>query len=255
MAESGSAYNSVIGRREFEKGRLSADRFQSIVDRTDRSDLSPEVWDLLAVKHAYKSCWRGLLLNKGPIELATYPMLIDEIRPATIIEFGALNGGSAVWMADIAGALQLSPRIISLDIDLGLLDEQARADNRIEFIEGDARKVERVLPPELLDHCNQPWLVIEDCHVNTVGILNHLDAHGLQKGDYVIVEDTNQDAWDAWRSEWMDEERVLRGKAKLLDLRLWLTNHPGYKIDTFYQDFYGYNVAKNWNSILKYIGS
>jgi cephalosporin hydroxylase len=254
MSEPTSAYKNVVERREFEKGKLSSDRFQSILSREDRSELPPEVWGQLAVKHAYKSSWRGLLLNKGPFELATYPMLIDELRPLTIIEFGALNGGSAVWMADFSAALGLIPKIISIDLDLSLLDESARSDARIEFVEGDANAVDQFLTPEVLANCLHPWLIIEDCHVNTIGILNHLDTKGLQPGDYVIVEDTNQDAWDAWRLEWMSEDRVLRGKAKLIDLRAWLINHPNYLIDSFYQDFYGYNVAKNWNSILKYTG-
>lgn len=36
------------------------------------------------------------------------------------------------------------------------------------------------------------------------------------------------------------------------DLKSWLLNHEDeYLIDSYYQDMYGYNGSKNWNSILK----
>ncbi|MDJ0797463.1 MAG: hypothetical protein QNJ51_11635 [Calothrix sp. MO_167.B12] len=35
------------------------------------------------------------------------------------------------------------------------------------------------------------------------------------------------------------------------DLRDWLLDHENeYLIDTYYQDMYGYNGSKSWNSIL-----
>ena len=36
------------------------------------------------------------------------------------------------------------------------------------------------------------------------------------------------------------------------DLRNWLMKHQDeYLVDSYYQDMYGYNTSKNWNSILK----
>jgi cephalosporin hydroxylase len=247
-----TSYYDVISNREFDIARTAPDRFKSILDREDRCDFPTSIWNPLAVSNAYKSSWKNLLLNKGPIELALYPLLIDELRPLTIIELGALHGGSAVWLADITRGLSESPRIISIEIDIKLVDENALNDSRIEFIEGDAWMIEEILPSHFLDGCPHPWLIIEDCHVNTSGILDHFYNAGLSVGDYLIIEDTNQDAWDAWLLHWMDESRVSRGKQKLPNLRKWLSLHLNMRVDTFYQDFYGYNVGKNWNSILRY---
>ena len=36
----------------------------------DKSDIASEVWPDLAIKHAYHQSWRGMLLNKGPLEIS-----------------------------------------------------------------------------------------------------------------------------------------------------------------------------------------
>ncbi len=97
-----------------------------------------------------------------------------------------------------------------------------------------------------------PWLLIEDSHVNLVGILEYFHQNGFRSGDYLIVEDTSQSMWDYWRENWDDASEVEEGVRKLTDLRNWLKNHEHeYLVDTYYQDMYGYNGSKNWNSILK----
>ena len=246
------SYRNVVAQRDFDKAKTSPERFQSISQRHDRCGLPRGVW-LPLNANAYHQTWRGILLSKGPLEIAYYPMIIEELRPRTIIELGAFNGGSAVWMADITNSLKNPAKIVSVDIDLGMLAETARIDSRIIFIEGDAILIAEVLPFSLLVDCPHPWLVIEDCHVNTIGILDHLHDTGLSAGDYVIVEDTNRNSWDEWRSAGMSEERVRQCKMKLPALRNWLLAHPNYLIDTYYQDIYGYNASKNWNSVLKYL--
>lgn len=228
-----------------------ANRYVPMAQRRDCSDIPSPAWDALAVKNAYAQKWRNLVHNKGPFEIALYQMLLQELRPRTIIEFGALQGGSAVWLADLAQVLDIPTQIISLDIDISLLGPEAREDSRITFLEGDANAIEDVLSHRTLKALPHPWLVIEDCHVNTEGLLDHVHQAGCQVGDYVIVEDTNQDAWDAWRNAWMDEARVRRGKEKLPATRRWVDKHPEYQVDTRYTDLYGYNVTKNWNSVLR----
>jgi hypothetical protein len=95
--------------------------------------------------------------------------------------------------------------------------------------------------------------VIEDVHDNLVGILEHFHNNGLQTGDYLIIEDTNKFMWEVW-DDWDDQELIQRGCQKMDDLRQWLIKYQDkYKIDSYYQDMYGYNVSKNWNSILKKI--
>jgi len=69
----------------------------------------------------------------------------------------------------------------------------------------------------------------------------------------LIVEDTNKVLWEEW-ADWDDKEFIARMERKLDELRNWLTKHQNnYLIDTYYQDMFGYNGSKNWNSILKKI--
>lgn len=49
-----------------------------------------------------------------------------------------------------------------------------------------------------------------------------------------------------------DYSELEKGERKLEELKSWLMLHENeYLIDTYYQDMYGYNGSKNWNSILK----
>ena len=94
--------------------------------------------------------------------------------------------------------------------------------------------------------------MIEDAHVNLIGVLEYFHNHGLQSEDYLIVEDTNQFMWDYWCDNWDNQEEIERGYQKMIDLRNWLMSHLNeYSIDTHYQDMYGKNGSKCCNSILK----
>ena len=47
-----------------------------------------------------KHKWKGLTLMKDPMTLSIY-MMIQDIKPKTILEFGTCDGCSALWMEDI----------------------------------------------------------------------------------------------------------------------------------------------------------
>ena len=225
-------------------------RFVQISEREDRCDLPKSTWRPLT-ENAYLQTWKGVLLEKDPMQISAYPMLINELQPKTIIELGALKGGSAIWLADNLELLAIEGKVYSVDNDLSQLDKKAKADSRIHFIEGDCREINLVLPSELLANLPHPWLVIEDVHDNLVGILEHFYHNGLQIGDYLIIEDTNKFMWEVW-SDWGDQELIQRGLLKMDELRQWLIKHQDeYMVDSYYQDMYGYNASKNWNSILK----
>jgi cephalosporin hydroxylase len=246
-----SDYHDVLKQDLGATSLTNANRFVSITERTDTSDLPKEAWGPL-LTNPFAQIWGEIVLNKCPLEIALYPMLLHELRPKTIIELGALNGGSAVWLADHVDIFQLECVIYSLDIDLSLLHDKAKADKRIHFIQGDCNDLSPTFSPELLTTLAHPWLVIEDAHANLIGVLEYFHNYGLQSGDYLIVEDTNQFMWEYWRDHWEDQEEIERGYQKMIELRKWLMSHSNeYLIDTHYQDMYGQNGSKCWNSILK----
>lgn len=242
------SYQQVF--KESEKRLFKEDRFVTISEREDKCDLSSSAWHQL-IASSYHQSWRGIILNKGITEIAMYPMLLNELKPKTVIEIGALKGASAVWIADNLEIFGVESNIYSMDIDLSLLDEKAKSDSRINFIEGDSNNIDAVFSPDKLSGLPHPWLVIEDAHVNLIGVLEYFHSNGLQPGDYLIVEDTNLFMWDYWQEHW-DKQLIEEQRYKMLNLRRWLENHEDeYLVDTYYQDVYGYNVSKNWNSILK----
>ena len=79
-----------------------------------------------------------------------------------------------------------------------------------------------------------PWLVLEDAHVNTFGVLDHLDPF-TASGDYILVEDTDPVApsnTNEIASGW--------GKQKLNNLTKFMKKHTErYRVDKRYTDFFG----------------
>ena len=71
------------------------------------------------LKHAKQNIqkWKGLTLMKDPMSLSVYMMMLQEIKPKTILEFGTYDGGSALWMSDMMKALDYPCDIHTFDID------------------------------------------------------------------------------------------------------------------------------------------
>lgn len=167
--------------------------------------------------------WRGLPLFKSVYDFAIYPMLMWEHRPLTVIELGSGTGASALWFADLMRLYDTDGRVFSIDIRKP--DVQ---DGLVSFLEGDCREIEAVLPYSTLAYLAHPWLVIEDVHVNTLGILRHL-AGVLRKDDYLIVEDS---------------------KLKHSELACFAKEYGAdFKVDTRYTDFFGRNATCSADSI------
>jgi len=155
--------------------------------------------------------WKGYPMYKTTYDFALYPMIIQELKPKTIVEFGTAEGGSAFWMSDLCDTFGLKDTMVySVDI------------NRVKFFRGDSNNVETLWDElEILPH---PWLIIEDSHVNINGIVSHFEKSMVQ-GDYIIVEDT----------------RSKKGEAMVIPKSL--------KVDQLYCDFFGRNATCSVNSI------
>lgn len=244
-------YQTVLQEKKHQSQLFKADRFVKISEREDRCDIPISAWTPM-LENAMLQTWKGIILNKSVTEIGLYPMLMYELQPKTIIELGAFNGGSAVWLADHLELFDIPGTVYSMDIDLSLLDKKAEKDSRVNFLAGDSYKIAETFPHEMLSKLPHPWLIIEDSHVNLVGILDYFHQNGFQSDDYLVVEDTSQSMWNYWREHWDDASEVEQGMRKLPDLKNWLKDHENeYLVDTHYQDMYGYNGSKNWNSILK----
>lgn len=238
-------------------------RFVDISQRNNQSNLDSNIWTHIA-QHSCYIDWRGVPLQKDPLQIVMTQQLIQELNPKTIIEFGSFKGGSALWLADMQQMANGKARVISIDLNMEHIVPHALLDDRIHFIQGDCNHIKQALPISLLVSLPHPVLVIEDAHVNTLGILDYLDRELLMPGDYFIIEDTNIDYNNAcyfvWKNTLSEEACQNKLKAlnqKLPDLTQWLNdNSPHYLIDTKYVDPFGIiNGSKNWNSVIKCMSS
>lgn len=135
------------------------------------------------------------------------------------------------------------PAVLSVDIEpFGHF-----TDPRITFLQGDAKRLDKVLPPDLLQRCARPFLVIEDSshhYPETMAVLEYFHAH-LQQGDYIVVEDgiVSQLSGAHYRQY---QDGPNRGIADFL-----ARHEEAYAIDTALCDQFGHNVTYNPNGWLR----
>jgi cephalosporin hydroxylase len=210
------------------------ERFEAFEVRDSRSAIVDRELQKIVQSAKYRRhgkagvTWRGVPILKDPYDMVLYPMLLWELRPATIIELGAFVGGSALWLADLASAFGMQTRTFSIEREI---DRVQVNDPRIEFIEADLDLIADGFPVPMAD-LPHPLLVIEDAHVNLVTVLTHVDRF-TRSGDYLIVEDT-------------------LSPIKYGEFQEFMLHHGSrYRVDTNYTDNFGYNGTWCWNSVLK----
>jgi cephalosporin hydroxylase len=212
-----SDYLNIIQDAQHKRKPLEAGRFVKISEREEKSDIPKEAWKPLLEK-CYLQTWKGMILWKSVTEIGVYPMLLHELQPKTIIEIGAYTGGSAVWLADCLEIFKIDGTVYSIDIDISMVDEEAKNDSRIQFLEGDANNLASVLPPEKLSELPHPWLILEDtAMVEVVPMLEYVHKYGLKSGDYIIIEDTNKWLWELQKKDGKIKRKFKKEKRKCLN--------------------------------------
>ena len=169
--------------------------------------------------------WKEHSLYKTSSDLVLYWMILQDVKPDVIIELGSGDGGSAIWLADMARALGLDTHVYSYDINKPKLNHE-----RVTFIEYDLMKINQQSKPPCWESFLGKKLLIEDAHVNLKNVLN-LFNNILSKDDYLIVEDSGP------------KQEIIRDFAG--------KKEPKYKLDQFFLDFFGTNITCSKNSIFK----
>lgn len=192
-------------------------------------------------KGTMRYTWRGVLCNKNPFDMALYPMLIWETKPATIIEIGSKEGGSALWLADICARFGIGVQLISIDID-----QRAKVKRgNIEFLQGDGRALEHTLSEERMQGLAHPLLVIEDAdhhYLTTIAVMRFMDRW-LRPGEYMLIEDG---VCNSFHNEGNYDGGPVRATHEFL-----AETAGRYEIDTRFCDFFGYNVTWNPNGYVR----
>ena len=174
--------------------------------------------------------YKGLVNLKSPFDLVLYASLIWELQPRTILEFGSMQGGSALWFADQLDALCGAGEIHSYELYDKCVHERARHP-RLTFHHADLRDLSS-LDTALLDRLPHPWLVVDDAHAN-LDELARLVGGKMHRGDYYVWEDLLLNLWTTHEAQ---------GKA------IEITKACGLLVDVKYTDAYGVNVTSSPNA-------
>jgi cephalosporin hydroxylase len=241
-----SRYVGSLDHSRFAKGFPSpADRrrkVHSVRRRHFRVDL-PTATLAGIQRGTLRTRYKGLRLAKNPFDLVLYLKLLGDLRPATVIEVGTSQGGSAAWLIDQCRALDLeSTRLITIDIAPPTLELAG-----VQFFSGDATRPEESFPTAIITAAPHPWLVIEDSahsYQSTSRTLAYFDRL-LQPGDMLVVEDgvlADLDG-DVYRKL---DDGPNRAVAEFLD-----RTGQRYTIDESLCDFYGHNLTYAPNAWLR----
>lgn len=213
--------------------RTKANRFVSYLDRKSLTQIShkfleqsPESYIL---SQGMGTCmqWKGMPIYKTLYDFSIYSMLIQEVMPKTILEFGSGSGASAVWLADLMATSQIDGKVYSIDINKIDLQHE-----RVKFIEADCEEIDGNFLNEYLSDLPHPWVVIDDVHVNTLNLLHFLNNY-LESNDYLVIEDS-----------------IIPAKNQGIGEFIVNTNNI-YKLDTYYLDFFGINATSAKDAIFK----
>lgn len=221
----------------------------------ERSWASAVPRDLLAdiQQGVHHQRYRGRQLVKSPFDLAMYQQLLERERPATIVEIGSKEGGSALWLADVARALGLDCTVHSYDIHPvtggveGADDPDGVGHPGVQFSWGDGRQLDTAISADELASWPRPWLVIDDAdhtEPTTAGLLEFFHPH-LRPGDLVVVEDGNL-------SDLYPELYPDHSSGPHVALRRFLARWGlAYEVAADLCDLFGHNTTTASNGILR----
>ena len=228
-------------------------RFQKMSEREERSNIPPVASRKLSIgKILVKHC--GVSSMKGPIDIVLYEQLLGLVKPQTVFELGSLFGGSALHIANTLKMQGSKGHVYSVDIDLSLLDPRVKdlKPDNLTFIEGDMYKIADVFPRSTLESLAHPWVVIEDAHANSLGVLEHFHKF-MKEGDYIVYDDTDPEAPTKNGMGWDDYPPYEAwGYDKLHTLKEFMTKYEDfYRVDSYLTDLFGYNATNNWNGYVR----
>jgi cephalosporin hydroxylase len=133
--------------------------------------------------------WLGVPTQKCPLDLWVYQEILEETRPAVIVECGTAFGGSALFLASMCDLLGRGD-VITIDVD-PYPDRPVH--DRITYLTGSSTALETIERVAAFVAEREPVLVFLDSDHSKNHVLDELRLYSrfVSPGSYLIVEDTN----------------------------------------------------------------
>ena len=170
--------------------------------------------------------WRGWPIVKHPNDLFVYAEILWQTRPTVVIETGTFAGGSALYLADMLEIVG-GGDVISIDLNV---NPDLPDDDRITFLQGRSSIDKRVLEIVAERAHGKKTMVILDSDHSQEHVTRELNAyHGfVSHGCYLIVEDTNRDAYRAmFQMGQLPDDRCGPAEA----VKRWQPQNKGFMVD------------------------
>ncbi|MDQ8730495.1 CmcI family methyltransferase [Bradyrhizobium sp. LHD-71] len=213
--------------------------YTALVEESSRTAIQKPTFLALqsgVLRYPYKDVW----CCKSPIDMALYQMLIWREKPRTILELGTLEGGSALWFADLFRAYNIDGHVYSLDI----VSNSKVKDPLVTFHQGDVLDLKRSWPLEWIKRLPRPILAIEDSGHQfemSAAVIAYM-AEALRPGEYLVVEDGIATP--------MGEDAQFNG-GPLRAIDEFLKSRSEFTIDREFCDFFGRNVTWSVDGFLR----
>lgn len=160
-------------------GKTISDQFNDLYYRTQR-----------------EMSYRGIPVLKNPCDLWVTMELFWALKPCVLIETGTAQGGSATFYADIAKALDIDCKIITVDVNPKWnYDPDTRGITSLVGYSTDpsiSNVIRMMVIAERNRHDRAVILTLDSDH-SEVNVLEELRLYSdlVTTGSYAIVEDTN----------------------------------------------------------------
>lgn len=180
----------------------------------------------------------GVRCEKSVSDMWNYQEILTCLRPSLIVEFGTHSGGSALYFAEIMKLVSPRGRVLTVDIDHSRVNEVARRNKWIEFLQSDTAApavVDRIRTLRA-EYSGKVFFILDSDHTKSHVFDELVQLRNVSApGDYVIVEDSN-----------INGHPVLPGwgEGPYEALEAYFSQYPDdYEQDTMRENKFGFSFA------------
>jgi cephalosporin hydroxylase len=127
---------------------------------------------------------------KGIEDLHRYEVVVKKTRPDLIIQTGTAVGGSAMWFARDWVTFE-GPRVVTIDIDPGPIDQRVWTNDKIEVLIGSSIEPQVIESVRRIAAGYSRVMVILDSDHSAEHVRREIGIYGplVSSGCYLVVED------------------------------------------------------------------